>query len=302
MSHQRVQELPEPVINLGHQLLSYHRAHTILNKDFQALIQPFLEQYPAPEPAPVYQSVWLSDHVARNASIYHFITEARRHRPHLAPLPPSPPHHRMKLQPGQYHTHPDLHQPLFTPLSTDQTSRPPKREARDGTAPTEYEFPRDDNDNMAFNQQMLDTFQQMIDASIESALQRYHTRIQRERAPAGPPGPRGEQGPQGERGPPGTGGTTSNKFSVKEIGFFSPRLDEQLGKGDIIQISSDTYIQNVYHFIKRIKDAVRLRGEEEVKSNVTQCLRGAAMEWYTDTLTTFEKEALRTGPIKLWYD
>jgi len=25
------------------------------------------------------------------------------------------------------------------------------------------------------------------------------------------------------------------------------------------------------------------------------------MEWYTDTLTNFEKEALRTGPINLWY-
>ena len=67
-------------------------------------------------------------------------------------------------------------------------------------------------------------------------------------------------------------------------------------------MGSDTYIRNIYHFIERIKDTVRLRGEAEVKANITQCLRGPAMEWYTDTLSAFKKEALHTGPIKLWYD
>ena len=40
-----------------------------------------------------------------------------------------------------------------------------------------------------------------------------------------------------------------------------------------IQRGSEMYIRNVYHFIDRIKDAVRLRGEQ-VKPNITQCLRG----------------------------
>ena len=57
MSSQQANELPEHLVNLGHQLLSYHRAHTIFNKDFRALIQPFLVQYPFLEPAPIYQSV-----------------------------------------------------------------------------------------------------------------------------------------------------------------------------------------------------------------------------------------------------
>jgi hypothetical protein len=61
----------------------------------------------------------------------------------------------------------------------------------------------------------------------------------------------------GLQGPPCT--ATSNKFSPKEIGFFSPRLDEREGKRDIAQIGSDT-------------------------------------------MTNFEKETLRIGPIKLWYD
>lgn len=73
-------------------------------------------------------------------------------------------------------------------------------------------------------------------------------------------------------------------------------------RGTFVQIGSDIYIRNVYHFIDRIKDATRLRGDEEVRANITQCLRIAAMEWYIETLSTFEKEALRTASIKLWYD
>jgi len=62
------------------------------------------------------------------------------------------------------------------------------------------------------------------------------------------------------------------------------------------------YIRNVYHFIEHIKDAMRLHGEDEVKANITQCLHSTGMECYTNTLTGFEKKALRTAPTELWYD
>jgi len=52
MSHQADSELPEHVIDLGHQLLSFHRARNIRKPEFRALIQPFQAKYPAPEPAP----------------------------------------------------------------------------------------------------------------------------------------------------------------------------------------------------------------------------------------------------------
>jgi len=42
-----------------------------------------------------------------------------------------------------------------------------------------------------------------------------------------------------------------------------------MSKRDIVPIGSDTYIRNGYHFIVRIKDAVRFRGEEEINTNLT---------------------------------
>ena len=159
----------------------------------------------------------------------------------------------------------------------------------------EYEIERDMPPRDGFTQTQLDQITQLIQQTVQAVLQS-------QPMPAGPPGPTGPPGPQGEPGPAGNDTFPGSKFSPKEIGFFSPRLSEQEGKGDIVQIGTDTYIRDVYYFIERIKDVVRHRGEIEVKSNLTQCLRGAAIEWYTDTLTPFEKEALRTGPIKLWYD
>jgi hypothetical protein len=151
-----------------------------------------------------------------------------------------------------------------------------------------------------FSPAQLNQITRMIEQAFQSFIQDRST-LTNPQGPPGTQGPQGERGAQRERSPPGTT-VSSSRFSPKEIGFFSPRLDERDGQGDIVQIGSETYIRNVYYFIDRIKDTVRLRGEDEVKANLIQYLRGAAIEWYTDTLTNFEKEALRTGSITLWYD
>jgi len=140
----------------------------------------------------------------------------------------------------------------------------------------------------------------MIEQAFQSFIQDRST-LTNPQGPPGTQGPQEERGAQRERSAPGTT-VSSSRFLLKEISFFSPRLDERESQGDIVQIGPETYIRNVYYFIDRIKDAVRLRGDDEVKANLIQCLRGAAIEWYTDTLTNFEKEALRTGSITLWYD
>jgi hypothetical protein len=269
MSHQPDPELPEEIVNLGHQLLSYSRVHVIRRQDFRDLIEPFTTQYPAPEPAPAYQPNWLSDKPALKADIDRFVAAA---------------------------------QPFLTPPIIPTPSEPARSPARSPTRDTSVEYEIDRNpDNMALSQQMLDTMQNMINNAVNNAVRTAFADRANQGTP-GPQGPQGTQGPPGPQGEQGPSGSASSKFSAKEIGYFSPRLDEAEGKGDIVQIGSDTYIRNVYHFIERIKDAVQLRGEEEVKANITQCLRGAAMEWYTDTLTALEKEGLRLGSITLWYD
>ena len=181
MSHQHVNELPEHLIDLGHQLFSYHQSQAIRQPEFQGLIKPFLARYPAPEPALNYPPAWLSDTQARRAAIHRFTSEAQ---PLLTPLPPSPRTRTTKLQPGQYRTRPDLHRPLFGPPARGQASRPTKRE---DTAPTEYEIDRNMPPADGFTPAQLDQITNLLGQVIQAILQS-QTAHTGQQGPPGPPG------------------------------------------------------------------------------------------------------------------
>ena len=267
MSAQSHPELSRTIIDLGHQLLSFHRVKHIRKPEFTALAEPFRTKYPFPDPAPTYPPDWLSDDQTLKSAISRFVSAA---------------------------------EPILRIQDRPQRPAAPAGSITRDTTTTSFDYEIDRNpDEMAHNQLTRDDVQDIINNSIDRIVRTTLANIRNE---GGLTDPQDSPGPQRERGPSSTAVTASTRFSPKEIGFFSPRLDEREGKGDIVQIGPDTYIRNVYHFIERIKDAVALRGEAEVKANITQCFRGAAMEWYTDTLTKLEKEALRTGSIALWYD
>src|SRR5579871_1545992 len=258
-------ELTEDIIELGHCLLSYHRAHTIRKRGFKDLIELFLRKYPIPQPVPTYPPIWLSSTAALQTAIDQFVTTAGHTLTESASV-----------------------------ANSNRSPRPPSLPSSETTF--EYEIPRRDPnmpDSDGFSQGQADHLTRLLEAMLQQYLQDHPP-------PVGQQGPPGATGPAGPQGPPGNSIGTS--FSPKDIGYFNPKLDEKEGKGDVVQIGSETHIRDVYYFIDRIKDCVRLHDEELVKANIAKCLRGAAMEWYTTTLTSLEKEALRTGHISLWYD
>lgn len=110
-----------------------------------------------------------------------------------------------------------------------------------------------------------------------------------------------EPNPLGPQGLPGSVDNGSSRFSPKEIGLFNPSLDVKQGQGDVLRIGSETHIHDVRYFIDRIKDTVCRRGENIVKANLPLCLQGPALEWFI-SLTKSDQDALRTGPIGLWYN
>jgi len=86
MSRQADFELPEHIIDLEHQLLSFHHVRNIRKPEFRALIQPFQAKYLAPEPAPAYPPDWLTDNPTLKAAVNRFVLAAE---PLLTPQPTS---------------------------------------------------------------------------------------------------------------------------------------------------------------------------------------------------------------------
>jgi len=115
MFHQADSELPEHVIDLGHQLLSFHLVHNIRKPEFRPLIQPFQTKYPAPEPAPAYPPDWLKDNPRLKAVIARFVSVAE------PILTPQPTHRRTtSLQPGLFRNCPaSFNPPPFYRASSD---------------------------------------------------------------------------------------------------------------------------------------------------------------------------------------
>jgi len=105
----------------------------------------------------------------------------------------------------------------------------------------------------------------------------------------GPPGPTGPTGPPGI----GSGGGPGVHWRPEEVGFFFPDLNAAYGSGDVVTIGKETFFRNLSTFLDRLNDMVQLRGGEMVRTNLSTCLRGAALQWYTSELTSEEKQRLR---------
>ena len=84
------------------------------------------------------------------------------------------------------------------------------------------------------------------------------------------------------------------QFRPEELGFFDPQLPISYGGGDIVVLGRDTYYRNVHVFISRIKDLVAAKGRKTIQSQLSTCLRGAALAWYTTELSDFHRNALRS--------
>src|SRR5579871_380740 len=136
MSHPASSELPEHLIDLGHQLLAYHRSHTVRRSGFRPLIQIFEDRYPTADRAPTYPPEWLSDTEAFKAAAAHFASEA-------GPTLTNPAHQRTRsLQLGLQRSRPDQRRPLFETNASESvpgSSRSPPSPRRDISTSVEGE-------------------------------------------------------------------------------------------------------------------------------------------------------------------
>ena len=57
----------------------------------------------------------------------------------------------------------------------------------------------------------------------------------------------------------------------------------------------DTYFRDIFAFIDRIKDLVRVKGAYPIRNNLQLSLRGTALEWYTSELIEDEERPVTYG-------
>jgi hypothetical protein len=144
------------------------------------------------------------------------------------------------------------------------------------------------NDNAALHEQMRVMMEQIM--HLQNTIDRRNNR-------SGSNSPRRNPTPQPA---PTTDNAPKLQFKPEEIGFFDPELSNEHGEQDMVPIGKETWIRSVYAFKQRIKDVAAVKGEEIVRTNLSLCLRGAALAWYTNELGDEAKVGMR-HELNSWY-
>ncbi|KAJ5752832.1 hypothetical protein N7520_008426 [Penicillium odoratum] len=80
-----------------------------------------------------------------------------------------------------------------------------------------------------------------------------------------------------------------------EIGYFDPGLDDK--DGGFTLVKNVMHYSNVFTFISRLNDLIRLKSERVVRANIHSCLKAEALAWYSQELTDNEKNMLQLVPL-----
>jgi hypothetical protein len=68
-----------------------------------------------------------------------------------------------------------------------------------------------------------------------------------------------------------------------------------MGAGSIVHTGKETYFRDIYLFLDQARDMLPTKGDNYIRENLWQCLRGSAMEWWTSVLSDAEKHFIKTS-------
>ena len=107
--------------------------------------------------------------------------------------------------------------------------------------------------------------------------------------PAGPPGPL-DQVVSGHN-------VADLSWNAAELGFYDPNYENISAQtaSDSEHSVRNTYFRDVHTFIQRAKEFIHTKDEHMVRDNLSSCLRGIALKWYTAELSPDIKSLIRYG-------
>ena len=96
---------------------------------------------------------------------------------------------------------------------------------------------------------------------------------------------------------------TNTRWYAADLGFFDPGYEgKTVATGDPMEhAGKDTIFRDVHLFMERIRDIAAVKRDEVVRQNLSMCLKGVALAWYTSELTMDQKQLLKLGQgIEQW--
>lgn len=89
----------------------------------------------------------------------------------------------------------------------------------------------------------------------------------------------------------------NSRWYAANLGFFNLNYKNKLATtGDAMEhAGKDTIFWDVHLFVERVKDVAAVRRDKLVRQNLSICLKGSALAWYTSELIANQKRLLRLG-------
>ena len=87
------------------------------------------------------------------------------------------------------------------------------------------------------------------------------------------------------------------QWYAADLGFFDPKYDNKtITLGEAMEhAGKDIIFRDVHLFIERARDIAAVWGDKIVRQNLSTCLKGIALTWYTAELISDQKRLLRMG-------
>jgi hypothetical protein len=91
-----------------------------------------------------------------------------------------------------------------------------------------------------------------------------------------------------------------SSWRQEDIGYFYPEAtdNEVAGLNGLVQSNGQNFFRDTFLFIESVRNAVAFRGEEFIRSQIHNSLRGSAQNWYAMELTEVQKELLRRRSLE----
>ena len=89
----------------------------------------------------------------------------------------------------------------------------------------------------------------------------------------------------------------NGRWYAADLGFFDPNYkNKSVTTGEAMEhAGKDTIFRDIHLFIERAKDIAAVRGDKLVRQNLSTCLKGTALAWYTAELIADQKRLLKMG-------
>lgn len=87
-------------------------------------------------------------------------------------------------------------------------------------------------------------------------------------------------------------------FKPERVGFFDPYAE---GTTEIVMQGTNRVYRSVHLFLQSARDQAKIVEPWDIRTNLSQCLQGAAAEWFTHQLAEDTKQLVYEGPgIENW--